>query len=272
MSELRNNQSFEDEISSRDIAQFLSKFWKLICISGAIGLFSAIGYLAYTPLEYEIQAQIRVGQIKLSDGMKDTESPAAVMYRMKFPAAYSDKTIKVCGLENNSNPREVLASLVRLSTPKGLESVIDFKMRGTSKEQLITCSQAIYESLTEVHNELIKFEIQKAKNTILNYQTRLKSLRDIFAQSANLGSVGSSVYLANQDEFKFLLVEQSRLNAFIQSSTEFPPKLMAPMYISHDHIYPKRLQSVLIGLLSGLFFGALLAFFRGKWQACQASK
>lgn len=58
-------KSDEDEISIKDIFNFLIEHWKLILVFECFGLFFATILLVFATPQYEARAQVRMGQILL---------------------------------------------------------------------------------------------------------------------------------------------------------------------------------------------------------------
>ncbi len=57
------NSNNEDEISVKDIIDFLIESWKAIILTGLLGLVGSIAYVWVTPNQYQATAQIQMAQI-----------------------------------------------------------------------------------------------------------------------------------------------------------------------------------------------------------------
>lgn len=277
MSELPNNQSnqsLEDEISMKDIIDFLSESWKSILAVGVIGLLGALAFVWVTPSQYEATAQIRMAQIDTGNGTNplgvNLEDPNTLIARLKMPSAYSPEGIKACNLANSQSPSESMVDLAKISAVKGATSIIELKIRSESKEQAVACAQGIYEGIRESQFQILKPYIEEARTVLLKYQVRLQEAQALIARADKSGSALSATYLANRDELKFLSNETIRLNAFITSGDTRPAKLVSPIYASDAPVSPKKKLSLVIGLLAGLFFGLFLALARKAWRNYQA--
>jgi Chain length determinant protein len=87
MSEQSFNQSFEDEISLKDIIDFLVEFWKAILVTGFLGVLVSAAYLIVTPNQYQATAQIQMAQISASNNNTkplgvNIEEPNLLMARL----------------------------------------------------------------------------------------------------------------------------------------------------------------------------------------------
>ena len=279
MSELPNNQSnqfnqsLEDEISIKDIIDFLSEFWKQIVAVGVIGILGALGFVFVVPSQYEATAQIRMAQIDAGNTTNplgvNLEDPNTLMARLKLPSAYSPDEIKACALADAKSPGESMVGLAKVSAVKGAASIIELKIRLESREQAVNCAQAIYEGIRESQAQIMKPYIEEAKTLLLKYQVRLQEAQSLIARADKSGSALSAAYLANRDELKFLSDETIRLNAIITSGDTRYAKLVSPIYASDAPVYPKKKLSLVIGLLAGLFLGLLLALARKAWRNYQ---
>lgn len=267
MSEQSFNQSFEDEISLKDIIDFLIESWKAILVSGLLGVLVSAAYLIATPNQYQATAQIQMAQISASNNNNNNntnplgvniEEPNLLMARLKLPTTYSDEVIKTCGFENASSPSESLASSAKFSAVKGVGSMIELKINRDSKETAINCAQALFESIKTSQNQIIKPYIEESKALLVKYEARLANSQSLVSRADKSGAALSAAYLASRDEVKFLTEEILRLNTFITTADSRQAKLVSPIYASDIAVFPKKTMSLIIGLMAGLFLGLLL--------------
>ncbi len=269
MSEQSFNQSFEDEISLKDIIDFLIESWKAILVTGLLGVLVSAAYLIVTPNQYQATAQIQMAQISASNNNNNTnplgvniEEPNLLLARLKLPTTYSDEVIKACGFENASSPAESLASSAKFSAVKGVGSMIELKINRDSKEIAINCAQALFESIKASQNQIIKPYIEESKALLVKYEARLANSQSLVSRADKSGAALSAAYLANRDEVKFLTEEILRLNTFITTADTRQAKLVSPIYASDAAVFPKKTMSLIIGLMVGLFLGLLLVIIK----------
>ncbi len=265
MSEQSFNQSFEDEISLKDIIDFLIESWKAILVTGLLGVLVSAAYLIVTPNQYQATAQIQMAQISASNNNNNTnplgvniEEPNLLMARLKLPTTYSDEVIKACGFENASSPAESLSSSAKFSAVKGVGSMIELKINRDSKEIAINCAQALFESIKTSQNQIIKPYIEESKALLVKYEARLANSQSLVSRADKSGAALSAAYLANRDEVKFLTEEILRLNTFITTADTRQAKLVSPIYASDTAVFPKKTMRLIVGLMAGLLFGLLL--------------
>lgn len=278
MSDNHLNQAPENEISIKDIVDFLLGSWKIILATGLVGLLGAAGFIAVTPSQYEATAQIQMMQISPNNNNNNNTNPLGVnvedpnllMARLKLPSSYDIDEIKACGIDEENSPNELLTGLVKFAPVKGVGSIVELKIRLQSKDQAINCAQTVFENIRESQNAIVRPYIEEAKALLTKYQARLSEAQSLVARADKSGAALSAAYLANRDEIKFLTDESMRLNTFITSGDARQAKLVAPIYASDTPVFPKKKVSLLVGLLAGLFLGVLFVMMRKAWRGCRA--
>jgi len=244
--------SADNEISLHDICEFLKHGWptaaKTSIIFGAIGI--CIAYLI--PKQFEATAQIETGYVL----GHEIDSAAKLAEKMRSPTFMSKSTLKVCGLEEISDPAQTRALLKKLKPqlPRNSQfitvaySSIDGSVANNCLKAVlhdVVVSQAALSryALESASDDvaLIKKRIEAAQKKraqeILYNKEKLKSLKnrlasaqsfvDRFQQRAasfefNDGQFGASALFlttmfAKQDEIRDLHVQVSNLEMVIRS-------------------------------------------------------
>jgi hypothetical protein len=282
MSEQSFNSMQEDEISLRDMIDFLVESWKTIVLTGILGVFSSVAYLWVTPNQYLATAQIQMAQISASNNNNNNnnntnplginiEEPNLLIARFKLPSNYSTKEIMACGFESSKSPFESLVTAVKLSAVKGVGSMIELKINRDNKETAIACAQSLFENIKASQNEIIKPYIEEAKILLVKYQDRLTNSQSMVSRADKSGAALSAAYLASRDEVKFLTDEILRLNAFIVSADSKQAKLVSPIYASDDPVAPNKRMALIAGLFAGLFLGLVFMLGKRGYKAYKAS-
>lgn len=273
------NSSIEDEISLKDIADFIVESWKIIILTGLLGLVGSVIYLWITPNQYQATAQIQMAQISSNNSSNNNtipltvnvEDPNLLMVRLNFPTTYSDLEIKACGLESSTAPAEALAATAKFSAVKGVGSIIELKINRDSKEIAIACAQSIFENIKSSQNQIIEPYLAEAKTLLVRYQDRLTNSQSLVSRVDKSGAALSAAYLANRDEVKFLTEEILRLNTFITVADSRQAKLVSPIYASEYPVAPNKRMALIAGLFVGLFLGLLLMLGKRGYKACKVS-
>ena len=276
MSDQNLNPIIEDEISLKDIVDFIVESWKTIVLTGLLGLVGSIIYLWVTPNQYQATAQLQMAQINSSSNITNPlginiENPSLLLVRLKLPSTYSALEIKACGLESSTAPSEALTAIAKFSAVKGVESMIELKINRDSKEDAITCAKSLFENIKASQNQLVKPYIEDAKTLLLRYQDRLNNSQSLVSRADKSGAVLSAAYLASRDEIKFLSEEILRLNTFITSADSRQAKLVSPIYASDTPVTPKKRIALIAGLFTGLFLGLLLMLGKRGYKAYKVS-
>jgi capsular polysaccharide biosynthesis protein len=271
------NSNIEDEISLKDIVDFLVESWKAIVLSGVLGILGAVAFIWATPNQYQATAQIQMAQISANNNNNtnplgvNIEDPNLLMARLKLPTTYSTHEIKACGFESSAAPSEALVTAAKFSVVKGVGSMIELKINRDNKETAIACAQSLFENIKASQNEIIKPFIEEAKILLVKYQDRLTNSQLLVSRADKSGAALSAAYLANRDEVKFLTEEILRLNTFIATADTRQAKLVSPIYVSDIPVAPKKKIALIAGLFAGLFLGLLLILGKRGYQAYKAS-
>jgi capsular polysaccharide biosynthesis protein len=273
------NSNIEDEISFKDIIDFLFESWKAIVLTGILGLLCSIVYLWVTPNQYQAKAQIQMAQTSANNINNNTtnhlginiEDPNLLMARLSLPTTYSAQEIKACGFESSTAPSEALAAAAKFSAVKGVGSIIELKIIRENKETAITCAQSIFENIKASQNEIIKPYIEEAKTLLVKYQDRLTKSQTLVSRADKSGAALSAAYLANRDEVKFLIEEVLRLDTFIAMADARQAKLISPIYASEAPVAPKVKITIITGLFVGLLLGLLLMLGKRGYKTYKAS-
>ncbi len=277
MTEQAFNQRSEDEISLRDITDFLVEFWRLIFLAGLLGVVTSVGYLIVTPYEYQATAQIQLAEISVGNKLNNSgkvhvEDPNLLIARLKMPTSYSVETIKGCGFENLPSSAEDLVSILNFTIIKNVESIIEISITRDSKEAAIACAQHLFENIKSSQSQIIKLYVEELKVLLIKYEARLSHMKNLtFRRDKAIDSL-SVEYLANRDEVNFLTQEVYRLNALITSANLRQAKLVAPIYAKNAPVFPKKRNSLIIGLVAGLSLGCLFAVFKTYFKSSKLLK
>ncbi len=253
-----------------DIFLFFKNEYQFILGFTLLGFVGAALYLWTVPKQYEVIGQIKMAQIanlnnnNVSPLGVNIEEPQALIARMAIPTSYPKETIALCGLAEQKDAGSVLAKKAKLSLPKGLVGVVDLEIRDTSKEVAETCANAIYEFVKTSQAQLIAPYVEEASKKLIIEKERLSRATEFIVRADKSGSGVSGAYLATRDEIRYLVDQISSLQAVINGNESRAARLVAPIYVKDQPVFPQKRNSLLLGLLLGGFLGLLLAVAR-KW-------
>jgi capsular polysaccharide biosynthesis protein len=277
------NSNIEDEISLKNIVDFLAESWKAIILTGLLGLLGSIAYLWVTPNQYQATAQIQMAQISADSNNKNNnnnnntnplgvniEDPNLLIARMRLPSSYSQESVKACGYDSKQTPLESLAKMVKLSLIKGTQ-MVELKVLGLSQTQVVQCAESIVETIKQSQKIIAAPIIEDAQLKLTKYSQRLQEAQGFILRADKSGSSMSAAYLSTRDEVKFLTDETIRLNDLITSANSRQTKLVSPVYSPKNKVSPKSSIALLAGLFAGLFLGLLLKLGKRGYKAYKAS-
>jgi capsular polysaccharide biosynthesis protein len=273
MSEQSFNQPLEDEISLKDIIDFLVESWKSILATGVLGVLAAATYIAVIPNKYEATAQIQMAQITLGNPASPSslEDGNSLIARMMLPSSYDQKSIEACELNDERNPQLQLSRLVKFSVIKGTQ-IVELKVTSLSRVWAIKCAEVLVDQIKQYQSQIASLFISEANLKINNYQKRLQDSQMFIAKADKTGSSISAAYLSTRDEIKYITDEIIRLNDLISSANARQTKLVSPIYSSENKVSPKRAIALVGGLMGGLFFGLVMMMGLRAYRYYKASR
>jgi capsular polysaccharide biosynthesis protein len=285
MSEQSFNQPLEDEISLKDIIDFLVESWKAILATGVLGVLAGGTYIAVTPNKYEATAQIEMAKINSNSNSNSNsnnnnnnnnplglniEDPNLLIARMKLPSSYDQASIVACGYEGKKQAAERLAKMIKVSLSKGTQ-MVEIKATGLSQEQATQCAQSVFNNIKQSQKMIAEPIIEEAKTKLARYATRLQEAQTFISKADKSGSSMSAAYLSTRDEMKHITDEMTRLNDLISSASNRHTKLVSPIYAPENKVSPKRTIVLCAGLFAGLVLGLLLILGKRGYNSYKAS-
>ncbi len=270
------NSNIEDEISLKEIIDFLIESWKAIILTGLLGLVGSIIYLWMTPNQYQATAQIQMAQISANRNNNtnplgvNVEDPNLLIARMKLPSSYSQQSVKACGYESEQTPIDELAKMVKLSLVKGTQ-MVELKVLGLSQAQAVQCAESIVETIKKSQKIISVPIVEDAQLKLAKYSQRLQEAQSFILKADKSGSPMSAAYLSTRDEVKFLAEEIILLNDLITSANSRQTKLISPIYSSENKVSPKYAITLLAGLFVGSLLGLLLMLIKRGFNSNRAS-
>lgn len=257
----------EDQtISLQDILQFLRRAWKVVLISAIFGLLAGIGYVLLTPNQYEAVAQIRMAQISITNSANPfgvtVEDPNSLIARMQLPTNYGSEAIAACDYQDKPQASLALSKAVKLTIPKGLTNTVELKVSSLSPQIAKTCAQAIVDQITVLQAQFAGPFVQEAKLKLAQDSERIEAARKLIAKADQSGSAMSAAYLAARDELTYFLTDREKMLDLINSVEKRGTQLISPIYVPEKPVSPRKLISLLAGLLAGIIFGLGVALVR----------
>lgn len=238
----------EEEISLRDVIEFIQSSWKVILSTGIAGLLLGGVFLVVTPNQYEATAQVQMsqlppkgnGQNSVSPVGVNIEEPALLISRFQMPSTYSQLELQACGLEEDKKSFETLANLVKITPLKGVASVVELKVKRPSPELAKSCVEGIFNKIHDTQKSIKDPFLAEALTKISNYERQLLVAKSVLERAdKSVGGVTAS-YLSTRDEVRMLQDEIMDLESFVSAGESRRAKLVSPIYTSDQVVSPKK--------------------------------
>jgi uncharacterized protein involved in exopolysaccharide biosynthesis len=280
MSDQNINPSIEDEISLKDIVDFLVESWKTIVVGGVAGGLLGLGNAVTTPAKYQATANIQVAKIAGAD----VEAPATLLEKLNMPMFYSQKTYAACNLMEKLEPGEVIAKTLKPTLAK-TAPIITISFQEKSPEDAKKCLEGVLNDVRFNQNILAKPIFESKTNQLLNLKLKLESAERIvktlpknnagfdFSDSKfSASTLLLATTLSKENEIQDLRTAINDLEIALVEPQTREAFLTTPIYAPGQKVSPKRDMIVLVGLMAGLFIGLLLMMGKRAYGAYKASK
>lgn len=258
-------QFSQEEISLADILRFVQSNWRVIALCGIAGLAVAIAHIVTTPKRYEATAQILTAQVGATSNNNnknplgnDIEEPSLVVARFSSPTSASPATIAACGLEGEQDAQFKLVKNIKLSIPKGISSVVELKVFGSSPEAAKSCALGVFSDVKSSQDDLMAPYLEEARVNLILDEERLAKAKEFLLKADQSGSGVGAAYLSTRDEIRALIEKIASLKATLSSSQNRSTRLVSPIYANTSSSSPQKSIVLIAGLLGGLFAGLLL--------------
>lgn len=258
----------DSEISLLDILIFLKVAWKSIVLMGLLGLAISVAYLLLTPNQFEAVANIAMAPVPADKNPLgvNIEEPQALINRMSMPSSFDASVIQTCDLQESSNLPAQLSKAIKLSIPKGVANVVELKVTRPSPELAQACAASVFDGIAKSQAQMIGplAQATKASNSarLTKVDERLTQDKVLLAKAEQPRGVLSPAYFSILTEIHALEDEREKLTASIDAKDMQSANLQSPIYVADKPVYPKKLISLLAGLMGGLFLGLLIALGR----------
>lgn len=265
MSEKSFNQPPEDEISIKDIIDFLMESWKTIALSGLIGGLSAVGYAFITPPKYQATANIQVAKVAGSD----VESPSTLLDKLKMPMYYSTESYTACNVMDMIEPGEVISKNLKPVLSKS-SPIISFYYIEDSPAAAQKCLESILNDVRKSQNLLAKPIIEIKKNQLENLRKKLDAAErlvkilpiknsnfDFSDQKFSASTLLLATTLSKENEIEGLRYQINDLEILLTDPQTKEAFLTTPIYAPKQKVSPNRTQILIVGVMAGLFLGLL---------------
>ena len=279
MSEQSFNQPLEDEISLKDIIDFLSESWKPIALSGILGGLLASGYAFITPPKYQATANIQVAKVAGSD----VEAPSTLVEKLKMPMYYSTDSYSACNVMDKIEPGEMIVKSLKPRLSK-TAPIISFSYKEESREDAQKCLESILNDVRNNQNLLAKPLLESKKKQLTNLKKKLDAaervVKSLAIKNSNFDFSDSkfsasalllATTLSKDTEIKDLVNQINDLEISLTEPQTQETFLTTPIYAPKQKVSPERALILMGGVAAGLFLGLLFMIGKRSLHAYKTS-
>jgi len=260
-----NQQS--EEISLRDIVQFLKEGRRWI-ISTFIGfILIGIAYLSFAPPKYDAFANITMASV----ADKAVEGPDILGEKLKLPLFYSNDTLTACNVQNERpTPGQFLAENLNRAINKNAP-IVSINFRGASPELAKQCLEAVISDIRRNQNILSKPILDAKKSQVLLLQEKINSAEKLAAKlpitqlkfnfddpKFSASALLWATIIGKESEVKDLRAQLHDLQITLTEPQTRETALVTPIYAPPIKAAPKATLVLLSSAIAGLFIGMLL--------------
>ena len=259
-------QTAGEEISLKDIVDFLKGNWKRIALLGMVGLLSSAAYIALTPApekKFEATWQMQMAQFSNSN----SEEPAALIQRLRSPTAYPVEVQRTCGMPEDGEFSDYLGGKLEIHPTKDVPTAVDMKLYAANPAQAKQCAEAIATMIMAQQRSLIEERTADRQAQLVKYQQSLAEEQRQMEMNKKF-ELGNLSYLAKLDKLSWLRGKIDTLQEEVSLLQKHPTKLIAPIYVPSKPIPTpsKTVKVLLFSTLFGLLLGVLYALGREAWR------
>ena len=269
MEDTKNLKSIKDyqEISLLDIVLFTKYAYKTLLVFGILGLTVAIAYLVFTPKKYEATAIIGLTKIIVNSNSNSNsnnnlwvnlEQPAALISRLSLPTSFSEDVVRACSFNNKYDLEDSLGKVIKL---KVIADDLELRAVGASPEEASLCAKAFFGLIKTTQAQIKASYIEEYKFKLGEYEALFQKV-SLPNSKPGSGSTTNFGYLNSRVEANYFLDKIVSLKSLIRDSENQSCRLLAPIYVNKEPIFPKKIITLVAGLFGGLFLGFLVALGR----------
>ena len=172
-----------------------------------------------------------------------------------------------CGFEPGTAVTPPLSKSIKLSIPKGLNSAVELKVNRPAPELAKACVSSVRQFIIVSQKKMLSSLAELSESTnmarLLTIEERMIQNKALLAKAEQPRGPLTPTYFAVLSNIRELEDEKAKLMAEINfSKTQKETLAKSPIELSGSPVHPKRVVSLVAGLLGGLLLGLLIAFAR----------
>ncbi|QAU33080.1 Wzz/FepE/Etk N-terminal domain-containing protein [Janthinobacterium sp. 17J80-10] len=265
------NHQNREEISLRDVVQFLKDGRKWIVSTFAVFMLVGIAYVMFAPPKYEVSANIEMAAV----AGQLIEEPNILAEKLKLPLYYSVATFSACKAENKKpSPGEFLADQLKPSVNKNAP-IIRFKFKGATADEAKQCLEAVLRDIQRNQNSVWAPLFNTKKSQLVLLEEKLKSAEKFAAQlSLDKAKLQFSdpkfsatalllvTLTQKENEIMDLRKQINDIQPTLQPPQTRQTSLVTPIHVPVTQTSPDVFLALISSAIAGIFAGILLVLAR----------
>lgn len=270
----------QDEIYLIDLWRIFSRGWMWFAAILVVTLACTYAFAHLVKRQWEATAWIQIGQVgQVVSGQDPKVEPLQrVLERLQL-VPFENEILKSAGYAPDSSVAQLYRKSLKLEPLPYAGPLIRLTVRAYSRQQASALATATVNQLRLVHQRLEEMPLKSARARLAQVEADLQTAeadRARYQQAATPGNksdVGgkdvqnpmlASLLLANKNE-EIRGLRQARLDLIdrLSPTYTYETSMMWPVYVPDRQAFPNPGLTWGIGLLLGIFLGALATIARG---------
>jgi uncharacterized protein involved in exopolysaccharide biosynthesis len=264
----------QDEIYLADLWRVFAREWRWFATVLVLVLACTFAFVHAARRQWEATAWLQIGQVGQVPSGQDphAETLQRVLERLQT-AGFQNQVLQGQGLALASPDAVLFRKSLKLD-PSPYGQMIKLNVRAASPELATRLATATVDELHALHRKMETAPLQMARATLGELQEQLAAAtadRDRLLQVVN-GKPGQEASLAavllasKTQEVRSLKQSTSDLTARLSPTYTFDTSLVFPVYVPEGPSFPNVTLGWGIGIVFGLFLGALAAMSRNAFR------
>jgi uncharacterized protein involved in exopolysaccharide biosynthesis len=267
----------QDEIYLVDMWRILAREWLRFVIVLVVVLVATFVYAHFARPQWEATASIQIGQVgPAPQGQDPRAEPLQRVIERLQTRAFQNDVVQSVGLAPDTRDAQLYRNSLKLD-PQPYANLIKLTIRAYSPQQANQLAVATVAQLHGIHERLDAVPLALAHSRLDEIQTDLQTaladrdrlMSEIARENKDPGSKGTGdaalagVLLVSRNEaIRDLQQTRGELVYRLSPSYTFETSTPWPIYVPDKQAYPNPVLTWAIGILAGLFLGALAAIAR----------
>jgi hypothetical protein len=268
----------QDEIYLIDMWRILIRHWRWVVAVLVVVLALTFAYAHSARPQWEATAWIQIGQVDAAPQGQDpkAEPLPRVLERLQT-LDFQNEVLRSAGVSSDTREGQLYRKSLK-PDPQFYANLIKFSVRAYSQRQASELATATVTQLRAIHQRIDAVPLKLARERLAEIDAGLQTAladRDRLLHDAALqnkddaagknigGAALTGVLLVSKNEaIRDLQQTRGELAYRLSPNYTFETSVPWPIHVSESQVYPNSALTWGIGILAGLFLGALAAIAR----------